>query len=275
MSNLAEELKKVLDAAKKVSHRYPKGPRGSKGDKGDPGEQGPQGEKGEPGLDGKDGKDGKDGRMGEQGFAGPPGPMPKHEIKGLMFRFEASPGEWGKWITVPTGGGGGGGGTAKLRKYESELVDVGSKWTIASPTDGQKLVFDGTSSKWQNESFSSVFASPTAPTNPRVGDVWFDTSSGTMSSVGSIITKTADYTATEYDYTILCDATSGDITITLPDASFVNGHVYSVKKIDATTNAVTIAASGVDTIDGSVTTSTEIQWTSIFVQSNGANWYVL
>ena len=271
MPNLAEELAKVLEVAKKVSHRYPKGPRGPKGDKGNPGEKGDPGEKGEPGFAGKDGQDGKD---GEDGMQGPIGPMPKHEIKGLMFRFETNTGEWGKWITVPTGGGGGG-GTAKLRKYESELVDIGSKWTISTATDGQKLVFDGTTNKWQNESFASVFASETEPSNPRTGDLWFDTSAGTMSSVGNIVTKTSDYTATEYDYTILCDATSGDITITLPNAALVIGHVYSIKKIDSTTNTVTIEALVSDTIDGSNTVSTDIQWTSIFIQSDGNNWYII
>lgn len=53
--------------------------------------------------------------------------MPKHEIKGLMFRFETAPGEWGKWITVPTGGGGGG-GAGKLVKREKQLIALGDRW---------------------------------------------------------------------------------------------------------------------------------------------------
>lgn len=297
MSDLANNLAKILDTAKTVHNlnlyrqyyqgeRGPKGEKGEKGEKGDQGEKGlagPKGDKGDPGAKGERGypgekgdagKAGLPGPMGEQGFAGPPGPMPKHEIKGLMFRFEKSPGEWGNWIVVPTGGGGGG-GTAKLRKYESELVDVGGKWTIATATDGQKLVFDGTTNKWHNESFSSVFVSATEPSNLRVGDVWLDTSGGIISPSGNITTKTSGYTATISDYTILCDATSGDLTIVLPAASTVSGHIYNIKKIDSTVNTVTLSPSGLDTIDGAAEVSTEIQWVNITVQSDGTNWYVL
>jgi len=217
VSDLAEELKKVLDAAKKVhQRRFPKGERGLKGDKGDtgdPGEQGPPGERGLRGLAGKDGK------LGEQGFNGPIGPMPKHEIKGLMFRFEIAPNEWGKWITVPTGGGGGG-GAAKLRKYEKELVEVG-QWIYA------------------------------------------------------ISTKTTDYTIVASDHTILCDASGGDITITLPGALISAGHSFHIKKIDSTDNIVTIEPTSPDVIDGETSVLTVEQWTNIMVQSDGTNWYIL
>lgn len=246
MSDLAEELKKVLDAAKKVhQRRFPKGERGLKGDKGDPGDPGEQGPPGERGLRGLAGKDGK---LGEQGFNGPIGPMPKHEIKGLMFRFEIAPNEWGKWITVPTGGGGGG-GTAKLRRYEDELVEIGGLW--------------------RSNSFSNVYVSDTAPASPRINDVWLDTS-GT-----NVVTKTSDYSATVTDYTILCDASGGDITITLPSASTFPGHGFQIKKIDSTDNIVTIEPTSPDVIDGETSVLTVEQWTNIMVQSDGTNWYIL
>lgn len=152
-----------------------------------------------------------------------------------------------------------------------ELSDV----YTPTPTDGDKLVYDGANLRWNNEAFSSVFVSATAPSTPRVGDVWLDTSSGSINVSGSIVTKTADYTAVSGDYTILCDAAGGAIIITLPAASSVTGHIYNVKKIDSTTNTVTLSPSGVDTIDNASTISTEIQWVSIMVQSDGTNWYIL
>jgi hypothetical protein len=51
--------------------------------------------------------------------------MPKHERKGLMFRFEKSPGVWGEWIVVPTGGGGGG-RDDKLTDLQQQLVEIGN-----------------------------------------------------------------------------------------------------------------------------------------------------
>lgn len=47
---------------------------------------------------------------------------------------------------------------------------------------------------------------------------------------------------TTNDSVILCDATSGPITITLQDPSLVQGLVLTIKKIDSTGNAVTIIA---------------------------------
>lgn len=169
MSDVAKVVAEALAAAKRVrSIKYPRGL---------PGERGPQGEPGPPGPSGAAGNPGPPGPPGIPGLAGergPMGPMPKHEIKGLMFRFETAPGQWGKWIVVPTGGGGGGGGTAKLRRYESELVSLGGG--IKDPVDGQKLVYDAAEQVWRNETSASVTVSATPPDNPRVGDLWYDIS---------------------------------------------------------------------------------------------------
>ena len=87
---------------------------------------------------------------------------------------------------------------------------------------------------------------------------------------------TSSYPIVERDYTILCDATSGPLTVTLPAAGGVfNGHVINIKKVDSTVNAVIIDADGSDTIDGSATVSTDVQWTTITVQANGSAWYII
>ena len=69
----------------------------------------------------------------------------------------------------------------------------------------------------------------------------------TTTSTG-ITTKTADYPITEDDYTILADATSGTVTITLP-ASPNQGQIFNIKCINATFTC-TIARNG-NNIDGS------------------------
>lgn len=56
----------------------------------------------------------------------------------------------------------------------------------------------------------------------------------------SVVTKTTDYTITDADDFILCDATSGNITITMPAAAGRTGRLYTVKKIDTSANWVII-----------------------------------
>lgn len=91
----------------------------------------------------------------------------------------------------------------------------------------------------------------------------------------AIKTVTGNYTVTTLDCTILCDATSSALTITLPAASTVANRLFNIKKIDSTGNTVTIAPSGANTIDGSTSAIIELQWVNVVVQSDGTNWYIL
>lgn len=91
----------------------------------------------------------------------------------------------------------------------------------------------------------------------------------------AIATKTANYTATAADRTILVDATGGARTITLPAVATHAGQEYVIKKIDATANAVTIDGDGSDTIDGAATLVLAAQWDGATIQNDGSAWYVL
>jgi hypothetical protein len=99
---------------------------------------------------------GAPGPMGPQGLPGPIGPMPKHERKGLMFRFEKAPGQWGDWIVVPTGGGGG--RDDKLTDRQAELVSVADLIKQQSSNAGKAIGTDGTSLQWV--STSGPFTTP-------------------------------------------------------------------------------------------------------------------
>lgn len=70
---------------------------------------------------------------------------------------------------------------------------------------------------------------------------------------------------------ILCN---GAITVTLPLAASNFGRSFIVKKIDAGA-AVTIAASGADTIDGAATQTLPDQYDVMQVVSDGLAWYVV
>ena len=91
----------------------------------------------------------------------------------------------------------------------------------------------------------------------------------------SIVTKSANYTAAAADETILANSSTGVVTITLPTAVGVAGKVYTVKKIDSSANAVTVATTSSQTIDGTTTYSLANQYGGVNVQSDGSNWYII
>jgi hypothetical protein len=72
--------------------------------------------------------------------------MPKHERKGLMFRFEKAPGQWGDWIVVPTGGGGG--RDDKLTDLQAQLVQVGNLIKQQGSNAGKVIGTNGATLEW-------------------------------------------------------------------------------------------------------------------------------
>ena len=72
-----------------------------------------------------------------------------------------------------------------------------------------------------------------------------------------------------------CDATSGNITVTLPQTIAAVDKVYVIKKIDASANTVIITPRGADTIDGGATLTLTTQWDVAIIRSDGiSQWYV-
>lgn len=78
------------------------------------------------------------------------------------------------------------------------------------------------------------------------------------------IAKTADYTVEDGIDTIFCDATSGDIAITLPSASANIDRIIGMVKRDVSANKVTC--------NGQEATT---QYKSLKMQSDGTNWIPL
>jgi hypothetical protein len=69
------------------------------------------------------------------------------------------------------------------------------------------------------------------------------------------------------DALLLCDATGGAFTVTLPEARSALGLRVTIKRTNAGANAVTVSRSGTDTIDGSNTTSLASQYARVTVQA--------
>ena len=74
---------------------------------------------------------------------------------------------------------------------------------------------------------------------------------------------------------ILVDATSGEVTLTLPTVATSVGVKLDVKKIDSTENNVIIDGSGSETIDGVTTQTLSSQYENLTIVSNGTEWFIL
>lgn len=93
-------------------------------------------------------------------------------------------------------------------------------------------------------------------------------------SVGSgiaVTSKTANYTATASDDLILCDATAGDVTITLP-ATPVTGDVIAVEKIDAAFLNDCIVNGNGKAIEGFGSLNLEYRFQTVGFAFNGSTW---
>lgn len=102
---------------------------------------------------------------------------------------------------------------------------------------------------------------------------------GTLTVNGSIATalvnKTSGYVLTATDSVVTADATSGVFNLTLPTAVGIKGRQYTLKKIDASANAVTVNTTSSQTIDGVTTYSLPVRWKFVIVVSDGTNWVIV
>lgn len=151
------------------------------------------------------------------------------------------------------------------------LYNIGQNLLIGTGTAAKSLIFmTGGTSTASNERMriSGSGLVGIGNNNPT------STLSVNGSTAYSITTKTANYTATASDYSIVCN-NSGAITISLPAASGATGRVYVIKKISAALNNVTIDPNASETIDGATTRVLTTQYESVLIQCDGTSWYIL
>jgi hypothetical protein len=92
--------------------------------------------------------------------------------------------------------------------------------------------------------------------------------------ISSVATVTTSSSAGDYTV-LLVNATSGQITISLPLASTVTNKIYKIKKIDSSVNTVVIDANASETIDGDLTKEIAFQNTALQLVCNGISWYIV
>lgn len=98
---------------------------------------------------------------------------------------------------------------------------------------------------------------------------------GAAAQGANVATKTANYTVIETDEYILVDATAGAVTITLPAITTLPQSVKTIKKTDSSANAVTVATTGGDTIDGAATLTIANQYDAAKLLPNGTEWSIV
>jgi len=90
-----------------------------------------------------------------------------------------------------------------------------------------------------------------------------------------ISTKISNYTVLTGDCILKADCSSGAIQFLLPSASSMAGRIFYFTKVDATSNAMTMQAAGIDTINGLSSQTTSIQYDSFMLVSDGTTWSML
>lgn len=105
---------------------------------------------------------------------------------------------------------------------------------------------------------------------------WYTFKDGGWSAEGAVAVaaKTANYAVTASDNVILVNATAGPVAIYPTAPVNAVGRVFTIKKVDASANAVTIdPASG--TVDGADTYVLSTQYQFVTVLSDGSNYFVI
>ena len=180
-------------------------------------------------------------------------------------------------------------GTAPLKFTSGTLLSTPEAGAVEFNTDN--LYFTQTTSTTRKK------IAAYDDTSGATGDIYYRDSSGNFTRLGigssgqtlrvssglpswgqvivATATKTSNYTLVASDNVILGDASAGNVTITLPLASIATGYRFQIKKIDSSSNTVTLQRSGSDTIDGSTTAVISVQYVSLAIVSDGSNWYIV
>ncbi|WP_412468551.1 beta strand repeat-containing protein [Pedobacter sp. KLB.chiD] len=118
-------------------------------------------------------------------------------------------------------------------------------------------------------------ATATTGNRPVVADANGQLMIGTVAttSTSAIVVINADYTVLAADRTIIADATTAGLTITLPAASANTGRELIIRKADETTHVLTFSQSLKYSVTTNITTVNSLS--TLHLQSDGTNWWVI
>lgn len=97
----------------------------------------------------------------------------------------------------------------------------------------------------------------------------------TISRAREVVTVTENYFVDSDDYVILANATAGDITITMPDATLCKDNEYHIKRINGADNVVILTTSLNQTIDGVTSIIINKQNITMSLICDGTQWFII
>ena len=86
---------------------------------------------------------------------------------------------------------------------------------------------------------------------------------------------TANYLILLTDYFIEANCTSSNLTVTCPTAINNSGRNFIIKKVDGSTNTLTIIGTSNQTFDGTANRVLSTQYQSLRIVSDGVNWSIV
>jgi hypothetical protein len=96
-----------------------------------------------------------------------------------------------------------------------------------------------------------------------------------INNLSNVVTWTnTAYAVTNNNATILVNYPAAPFGVVLPSANTVVGQQYQIKKIDNSSNAVTVSTTSSQTIDGNLTYTLATIYKSVTLQSDGSNYYI-
>jgi hypothetical protein len=218
------------------------------------------------------------------------------EIFNIVSSFNNHDSGIAKWGIISVGYGGlirftsSSGSLTTTFKYTINQFQI-----IPDSTDGIVIVGNASVSKSVNPSYGSgsgVLFIGNAQTNPSSdptsgGIIYSDQGSlkarcsggghvvFAPQGVTSITNADSPYTTNAKDYHVLCNATSGAITVNLPLASASEARTVHIKKTDSSVNAVTVSRVSSDVIEAGTTYALAAQYNSVTLYSDGSvTWYI-
>ena len=91
----------------------------------------------------------------------------------------------------------------------------------------------------------------------------------------TVDTITSDTTIDgDYDV-VLCDGSSGAITVTLPAVASSTNYQYTIFAVDVAGGNITVQANASENINGANTQTLDANYESITIVSDGSEWYII
>lgn len=147
--------------------------------------------------------------------------------------------------------------SSNFQKINTYLAKIQDAWdTSVSKTNGDILIYNSSSGTWIRKSFFDS-NNKIALQNQYNSEITSTTSNMTLGNTNTIV---------------LVNASSGNITITLPSAP-ITGKRYTIKKIDNSVNVVIITST--KTIDGQTSITISNQYEVVNIIYDGNNYYIV